>query len=260
MRTSVSGPWPPPPKRSPAAPRPISPSPSRRRLRRVEELVVTGSRIVRNGNEAPTPTTVLSAEDIQERNPTNIADYLTQLPSMGTGNTPRTTTLFANATGGANQLSARDLGVTRTLVLLDGRRVVGSGMSPAVDVNLLPQNLVQRVDVVTGGASAAYGSDAVAGVVNFILDTKFTGLKGSFNFSQTDYSDGRSSPATSPGAPSSRRPRPCPAERLLLQGRPDRLLRQAARLVPAGPSPDEQSGLDGDQRPARHRSCARCWL
>ena len=155
------------------------------------ELVVTGSRIVRNGNQAPTPTTVLSADDIQERNPTNIADYITQLPSMGTGNTPRTTTLFANATGGANQLSARDLGVNRTLVLLDGRRVVGSGMSPAVDVNLLPQNLVQRVDVVTGGASAAYGSDAVAGVVNFILDTKFTGLKGSLNLSQTDYSDGR---------------------------------------------------------------------
>jgi iron complex outermembrane receptor protein len=157
----------------------------------VEEVVVTGSRIVRNGNEAPTPTTVLSAADIQERNPTNIADYLTQLPSMGTGNTPRTTTLFANATGGANQLSARDLGVTRTLVLLDGRRVVGSGMSPAVDVNLLPQNLVQRVDVVTGGASAAYGSDAVAGVVNFILDTGFTGFKGGVNFSQTDRSDGR---------------------------------------------------------------------
>lgn len=157
----------------------------------VEEVVVTGSRIVRNGNEAPTPTTVLSAADIQERNPTNIADYITQLPSMGTGNTPRTTTLFANATGGANQLSARDLGVTRTLVLLDGRRVVGSGMSPAVDVNLLPQNLVQRVDVVTGGASAAYGSDAVAGVVNFILDTGFTGLKGGVNFSQTDRGDGR---------------------------------------------------------------------
>ncbi|WP_213978987.1 TonB-dependent receptor [Sphingomonas sp. dw_22] len=157
----------------------------------VEELVVTGSRIVRNGNDAPTPTTVLSAEDIAERNPTNIADYINQLPSMGTGNTPRTTTLFANATGGANQLSARDLGVTRTLVLLDGRRVVGSGMSPAVDINLLPQNLVQRVDVVTGGASAAYGSDAVAGVVNFILDTKFTGLKGSVNVSQTDYADGR---------------------------------------------------------------------
>lgn len=157
----------------------------------VQELVVTGSRIVRDGTTAPVPTTVVTREDILQRNPTNIADYVSQLPSMGTGNTPRTTTLFANATGGANQLSARDLGVTRTLVLLDGRRVVGSGMSPAVDVNLLPQNLVERVDVVTGGASAAYGSDAVAGVVNFILDTDYTGLKGTFNFSQTDRSDGR---------------------------------------------------------------------
>ena len=156
-----------------------------------QDIVVTGSRIVRNGNEAPTPVTVLSREDIQQRNPTNIADYVNQLPSMGTGNTPRTTTLFANATGGANQLSARDLGVTRTLVLLDGRRVVGSGMSPAVDVNLLPQNLVERVDVVTGGASAAYGSDAVAGVVNFLLDTDYTGLKGSVNFSETDHNDGQ---------------------------------------------------------------------
>jgi len=155
------------------------------------EILVTGSRIVRDGSEAPTPTTVVSREDIEQRNPTNIADYVTQLPSMGTGNTPRTTTLFANATGGANQLSARDLGVTRTLTLLDGRRVVGSGMSPAVDVNLLPQNLVERVDVVTGGASAAYGSDAVAGVVNFILDSDYTGLKGNFTFSQTDRSDGR---------------------------------------------------------------------
>lgn len=155
------------------------------------DIVVTGSRIVRDGNNAPTPTTVVSAEDIQTRNLPNIADYVTQLPSLGTGNTPRTTTLFANATGGANQLSARDLGVARTLVLLDGRRVVGSGLLPAVDVNLLPQNLVQRIDVVTGGASAAYGSDAVAGVVNFILDTNFTGIKGSFNFSQTDENDGR---------------------------------------------------------------------
>jgi outer membrane receptor protein involved in Fe transport len=155
------------------------------------EIIITGSRIVRDGYQAPTPTTVLSMEAIQDRAPTNIADYVSQLPSMGVGNSPRTTLLFANATGGANQMSARGLGVTRTLTLLDGRRVVGSGMSPAVDVNLLPQNLVQRVDVVTGGASAAYGSDAVAGVVNFILDTNFSGVKGAVNLSQTDRSDGR---------------------------------------------------------------------
>ncbi|MES2781676.1 MAG: TonB-dependent receptor [Pseudomonadota bacterium] len=156
-----------------------------------EELVVTGSRITRNGNDAPVPTTVVTAADIEERNPTNIADYVNQLPAIGQGNSPRSTTLFANATGGANQISARGLGVNRTLVLLDGRRVVGSGLIPAVDINLLPQNLVARVDVVTGGASAAYGSDAVAGVVNFILDTKFSGLKGSVNYGITDREDGQ---------------------------------------------------------------------
>ncbi len=156
-----------------------------------QELIVTGSRIIRDGAEAPVPTTVLSVQDILERSPTNIADYINQLPSIGQGQSPRNTTLFANANGGANQISARGLGINRTLVLLDGRRVVGSGLLPAVDINLLPQNLVQRVDVVTGGASAAYGSDAVAGVVNFILDTKFTGLKGSFTFGQTDEGDGR---------------------------------------------------------------------
>ena len=160
-------------------------------LQESEDVVVTGSRIVRDGARAPTPTTVLSREDIQQRNPTNIADYVQQLPSLGIGNSTRTTTLFANATGGANQLSARDLGVTRTLTLLDGRRVVGSGLSPAVDVNLLPQNLVSRVDVVTGGASAAYGSDAVAGVVNFVLETGFTGMRTNFTYSDTEQGGGR---------------------------------------------------------------------
>ncbi|MFZ4382110.1 MAG: TonB-dependent receptor plug domain-containing protein, partial [Sandarakinorhabdus sp.] len=155
------------------------------------EMVVTGSRIVRDGTQAPVPTTVVTIEDIQTRNPTNIADYVNQLPAIGQGQSPRNTTLFANANGGANQISARGLGINRTLVLLDGRRVVGSGLLPAVDINLLPQNLVARVDVVTGGASAAYGSDAVAGVVNFILDTKFTGLKGTVNYGITDRQDGQ---------------------------------------------------------------------
>ncbi|MGC6398957.1 TonB-dependent receptor plug domain-containing protein [Sphingomonas sp. FW199] len=156
-----------------------------------EEIVVTGSRIVRNGNDAPVPTTVVTSEEIAQRNPINIADYVNQLPAIGQGQSPRATTLFVNANGGANQINARGLGINRTLVLLDGRRVVGSGLQPAVDINLLPQNLVKRVDVVTGGASAAYGSDAVAGVVNFILDTQFTGLKGQINYGQTDRNDGR---------------------------------------------------------------------
>jgi iron complex outermembrane receptor protein len=93
----------------------------------VEEVMVTGSRIIRNGYEAPTPTTVIGAADIQARAPANIADYVNQLPAMGTATARARRLMFANATGGANQLSARGLGVTRTLVLLDGRRVVGLG-------------------------------------------------------------------------------------------------------------------------------------
>ena len=104
----------------------VSPAPSQEAPTDVQEVIVTGSRIVRNGNDAPVPTTVVTAQEIQQRNPTNIADYVNQLPSIGQGNSPRSTTLFANATGGANQISARGLGVVRTLVLLDGRRVVSS--------------------------------------------------------------------------------------------------------------------------------------
>lgn len=176
-----------------AAPAPGSPAVAAAEEEEAEkiEMVVTGSRIVRDGTNAPVPTTVVTMEDIAQRNPVNIADYVNQLPAIGQGQSPRATTLFANANGGANQINARGLGINRTLVLLDGRRVVGSGLLPAVDVNMLPQNLVKRVDVVTGGASAAYGSDAVAGVVNFILDTEFKGLKGSFNYNQTDRNDGR---------------------------------------------------------------------
>jgi iron complex outermembrane receptor protein len=156
----------------------------------VEEVMVTGSRIVRDGYQAPTPTTVIGAADIQTRAPANIADYINQLPSMGQATSPRTTTNSAGTTGGgANLLNARGLGATRTLVLLDGRRVVSAGLNSAVDINLLPTNLVSRVDVVTGGASAAYGSDAVAGVINFVLDNNFTGIKGSVSDATTDHKD-----------------------------------------------------------------------
>lgn len=156
----------------------------------VDTIVVTGSRIVRNGYSAPSPTTVLSAEEIQARAPINVADYINQLPQMGRPTSPRTTTFSATTTGGgANLLNTRGLGATRTLVLLDGRRVVSAGLNSAVDINLLPTNLLERVDVVTGGASAAYGSDAVAGVVNFILDNDFTGTRGSLSFGTSERGD-----------------------------------------------------------------------
>jgi iron complex outermembrane receptor protein len=146
----------------------------------VSEVVITGSRAITNGNQAPTPVTVVTASQLRAAAPASLADALNQLPVLQ--NSLRPTSTGSSATGaagnGANLLSLRGLGAQRTLVLLDGRRMVPSNTTGSTDVNLVPESLVKRVDVVTGGASAAYGSDAVAGVVNFVLDTKFEGLKG----------------------------------------------------------------------------------
>jgi iron complex outermembrane receptor protein len=146
----------------------------------VEQVTVTGSRIVSSGFEAPTPVTAISAERLMERAPSNIPDALNQLPIFrGSTSNSASTTWNTNSPNQGNYLNLRNLGFTRSLVLLDGVRVPATSFNGAVDVNSLPQALVQRVDVVTGGASAAYGSDAVVGVVNFVLDKKFEGLKAS---------------------------------------------------------------------------------
>ena len=149
----------------------------------LEEVVVTGSRLVTNGNSAPTPTTVISADELTDRAPTNIADALNRLPQFSGSVTNSRPSYFIAYTGNAgNYLNLRNLGTNRVLVLFDGVRVpptVPSASSSGVDVNILPQALVKRVDVVTGGASAVYGSQAVSGVVNYILDKDFTGLKAS---------------------------------------------------------------------------------
>lgn len=144
-----------------------------------QEVVVTGSRLT-SGFQAPTPVTALSAENIAAAQPENIASALSQLPSLATTQLS-TTTDPGSQQGGVNGqtlLNLRNLGTNRNLVLLDGRRLVATNANNSIDIGTLPQNLVKRVDIVTGGASAAYGSDAVAGVVNFILDTKFEGVKG----------------------------------------------------------------------------------
>ncbi|MET1755713.1 TonB-dependent receptor [Novosphingobium sp. RD2P27] len=155
------------------------------------DIVVTGTRTNRTGYEAPTPTTVLTAETIALTAPASLADYVNQLPALAGSTSPRNVNgTTAGGTAGANLLNLRGLGVNRTLVMLDGRRVVASTLTGAVDVNLLPTAMVKRVDIVTGGASAAYGSDAVAGVVNFILDDTYTGLKGETSYGITDKGDG----------------------------------------------------------------------
>lgn len=140
------------------------------------DIVVTGSRIGRSGFTTPTPVTVLSSEQLIKASPSTIADSLRTLPALTATSGPQRAS--GTQGGGQSFLNLRNLGAIRTLTLLDGRRFVAASQYGTVDVNLLPSGLIQRVDVVTGGASAAYGSDAVAGVVNFVLDTQYEGLKG----------------------------------------------------------------------------------
>jgi len=155
-------------------------------------IVVTGTRIVRDGFQAPTPLTVMTQEDIENSSPTNnIADFINQLPSLAGSTRPSNSRLnLSSGQAGINALNLRNLGETRTLVLLDGRRSVASTITGLVDINTIPQALVERVEVSTGGASAAYGSDAVAGVVNFVLDKDFEGLKLQGDSGITSYGDG----------------------------------------------------------------------
>jgi outer membrane receptor protein involved in Fe transport len=158
----------------------------------VDEVVVTGSRVTRDGYQAPTPVSVVGRDEIERSATPNIADYVNTLPAISGSATPITSVTSVGAgRSGINTLNLRGIGGVRTLVLLDGRRVGGSTNDGLVDVSELPQQLVARVDVVTGGASASYGSDALSGVVNFVLDTKFTGLKGEVSGGETTYSDNK---------------------------------------------------------------------
>lgn len=163
-------------------------------------ITVTGSRIVRNGYDAPTPVTVIGLADIQASAPANVADFVNQIPSVAGSVTPSNTQrVLSGGTGGINTINLRSLGTTRTLVLLDGHRSVGSIAQGTVDVNTIPQGLVKSVEVVTGGASSVYGSDAVAGVVNFILDREYKGLKGEVSYGETTYGDDQNWRATLTG-------------------------------------------------------------
>jgi outer membrane receptor protein involved in Fe transport len=157
----------------------------------VEEVVVTGSRIVANGYQAPTPVTVMSSVELLKKAPESIAAGLTKLPQfVGTAGSNVTSSQAGTPSAG-NYLNLRRLGAIETLLLLDGQRLPPTSFDGTTDANIVPQALIQRVEVVTGGASAAYGSDAVAGVVNFILDTKFNGIKGNAQYGVSSRSDNR---------------------------------------------------------------------
>lgn len=154
------------------------------------EITITGTRLRGDsGMNTPTPVTVVSAAQLDEVAPGNIAQAIKQLPQFR-GNIDGTQNNGIGTDAGQSVINMRGLGANRTLILLDGRRMVPSTYNGTVDINVLPQSLLQRTDVVTGGASAAYGTDAVAGVVNFILDTNFTGLKASVQGGITGEGDG----------------------------------------------------------------------
>lgn len=142
-----------------------------------EVIIVTGSRIARPELAAPTPISVVDAAAIERAGQTNISETLRRQPIFSTGVSGGNTN-FSVSGNGLNLLDLRGLGTDRTLVLINGKRVVGgSGGSAAVDINMIPTDLVERVETITGGSSALYGSEAMAGVVNFILKDRFTGLE-----------------------------------------------------------------------------------
>lgn len=156
----------------------------------VQEIVVTGSRIQRAGTfTTPVPVTTQTRDELEAAAPSTIAAGLQTLPSVDVGGGP--TAGGGTGNGGQNFLSLRGLGSDRTLTLVDGRRFTPSNNAGGVDSNLIPSGIVERVDVVTGGASAAYGSDAVAGVINFILLKNFDGLKIDGHYGQSERNDNK---------------------------------------------------------------------
>jgi iron complex outermembrane receptor protein len=134
-----------------------------------ESVTITGSRIERSGFDQPTPVTVLGGEEIQQAARPNLQAFLADQPQVRPTSMP--TALFGSTGVGIAPVDLRGMGAGRTLVLLNGRRFVGEG-----NTNFVPTSLTKRLDIVTGGASAAYGSGAVAGVVNILLDDEYDGI------------------------------------------------------------------------------------
>jgi len=140
------------------------------------DVVVTGTRIVRLNNRSAAPIQTVTAADIKAQSPINIEEVLNRLPQVA----PDSQQNYQDSDG-RQRIKLRNLGFERTLVLVDGKRL---GTQNGVDANMIPVSMLQRVDILTGGASSVYGSDAIAGVVNFILKPDFTGIQldGNYNF------------------------------------------------------------------------------
>jgi outer membrane receptor protein involved in Fe transport len=155
-----------------------------------ETIVVTGSRISIPGIDSVSPVQVIGSDAIQQSGVANIQDLLLENPAFGTPTISRTNSAFLTSGTGVATVDLRDLGSDRTLVLINGRRVVaGLPGTSTVDLNVIPTQFVERVDILTGGASSLYGSDAVAGVVNFIYKKDFEGLDANLQYGITEEGD-----------------------------------------------------------------------
>ncbi len=163
----------------------VGPQPAAEEERDV--VIITGSRIARQDYVANSPIVTVGQEDLAATGVTTLDTLLNEMPQFVPG-----VNMSSNnpSNGGQANVQLRGLGSNRTLVLMNGRRVVPSNPNGTVDVNVLPSQLVQSIEVITGGASATYGSDAIAGVVNFILRDDFEGFEVSATMGQTDRGDG----------------------------------------------------------------------
>ena len=149
-------------------------------------IIVTGSRLASPNLESTSPITVVGAEDIKATGTTRVEDLVNSLPQVFAGQGSN----YSNGSTGTSTLNLRGLGSERTLVLLNGRRLVpGDPGSAAADINVIPGAMVKRIDVLTGGASSVYGADAVSGVVNFVMDTKFEGFRIDGQYSLYNHSN-----------------------------------------------------------------------
>lgn len=165
------------------------------RSARLEEVVVTGTRIKGSELDSASPVTIIGAEAIYNSGISNVEDLLQELTASA-GPAGNSTNAYWTSNGyGTAQTNLRGMGINRTLVLLNGRRIVngGTGANSSVDLNMIPAALIERIEVLKDGASAVYGADAVAGVVNIITKTDFDGAKLDMKYGATTQSDGENS-------------------------------------------------------------------
>lgn len=156
-----------------------------------ETVVVTGSRIPQANAVGPTAVTVVDQSALELKGTINVASALRDMPSVGLSQYSSTNTNFATSGVGVNSIELRNLGEARTLVLVNGRHyVAGVAGSNTVDFNSIPTQMIDHIDVITGGASAIYGSDALAGVVNVILKDDFEGITAGYQGGVTEFGDG----------------------------------------------------------------------